>query len=125
MCKKMYIFVYLGPSGPRVYDVPIVIAEHYGTLFLRSDIAGAPPSDRSGDGAGSGWNPGCVAGKAAGEVVVQAFLEAMPLFELQTRQAPGDSSDLCQNWTTAAKEWCSPGVGGSWWAARGELFTRE
>ena len=62
--------MYLGESAPGVHDVPIVIVEHYVTFFLRSDIAGAPPSDRSRDGADSGWTAGRVAGKAAEEVVV-------------------------------------------------------
>ena len=73
MYKNVYIFVYLGESAPGVYDVPIVIVKHYVTLFLRSDIAGAPPSDRSRYGADSGWTAGRVAGKTAGEVVVQVF----------------------------------------------------
>ena len=73
MYKNVYIFVYLGESALGVYDVPIVIVEHYVTLFLRSDIADAPPSDRSRYPADSGWTAGRIVGKAAGEVVAQAF----------------------------------------------------
>ena len=78
----VYIFVYLGASAPEVYNVPIVVVEHYGTLFLRGYMAGAPLFDCSEDAAGSGWTAGRVAGKAAGDVVLQVFLEAMPLSEL-------------------------------------------
>ena len=69
----VYIFVYLGASAPGVYNVPIVVVEHYGTLFLRGYMAGAPLFDCSEDAAGSGWTAGRVAGKAAGRGVAYLF----------------------------------------------------
>ena len=77
--------MYLGASAPVVYNVPIVVVEHYGTLFLRGYMAGAPLFDCSEDATGSGWTAGRVAGKAAGDVVLQVFLEAMPLSKLCLR----------------------------------------
>ena len=33
MYKIVYIFVYLGASAPGVYDVPIVVVEHYSGFY--------------------------------------------------------------------------------------------